>query len=199
MTKPIALIFGYGSLLAPHSINRTIPGFLESNTPLVPVTLAGWKRTWTAVYPNEGELLHADNTAPDGIAYMNVEPDSSDEALGIVFTVDEEGIAALDKREKLYDRVDVTTVATFLTNQIPPHWKSLPILTYSATSPWKPDGAIATVGIRRDYRELIREAGILLDREWKMPGRFERDYECVNERFANFRDVIPPVDARYKK
>lgn len=196
--KNSALIFGYGSLLAPHSINRTIPGFLESDISLIPVTLAGWTRTWTAVYPNNGDLHHEDGTKPDGIAFMNVERAPSDEALGVVFVVDDHGIAALDKREKLYDRIDVTNEARFLTDDIPSQWRSLPILTYSATNPWKPGGSIATVGIRRDYRELIREAGILLDRQWSLESRFERDYESVNNRFADFHDVIPPVDARYR-
>ncbi|WP_135501290.1 gamma-glutamylcyclotransferase family protein [Roseovarius aestuariivivens] len=76
--------FGYGSL-----VNRGTHGFAEAQT----ARLRGWKRMWR-------------KTALREVAYLTAVPDDSTEIDGLIAAVPQGDWAALDLREKAYERRD---------------------------------------------------------------------------------------------
>jgi hypothetical protein len=198
MTKPVALLFGYGSLLSPRSINRTLPGFLDRGQRLIPLIAHNWRRTWNAVMPNTSRLNDGNGFTPRGIAFMNVEPEEGAKALGIVFPVYENDVKALDVREHLYHRAEVTDFKWLADVSADKDLVRLPIITYSADEPWTHESPLKTVGIREDYRHLIRNAGKVLDQQYQLGTCFEEDFEEVNRLHPHFLEVLPPDDSRYE-
>lgn len=107
-------IFGYGSLVSPADVARTLgrrPEFIY------PVTLDGWIREWGIVIENAGarhrSVRLADGTvAPGCIAVLNVRrPATGEEPThpnGVLFEVNEAELRLMDARETHYDRHDVT-------------------------------------------------------------------------------------------
>lgn len=195
--RPAALIFGYGSLLDPRSIARTLPAFPGHGHPLLPALLDGWKRTWTAVLPNWSQDSPPGADRPDSIAYMNVEPEPGAIATGVVFPVTPGEFDALRARESIYTPVDVTDRIRYPAARPARDWNGLPVLTFTAASPWRADGNWGTVAIRADYRELIRRASRALDQKWDLEGLLERDFDAVNAAHPGFHDMPPPPDGRY--
>jgi cation transport regulator ChaC len=101
-------LVGYGSLLSLPSLERTLGRTYTG--PFLPCTVRGWRRTWDAAMPNR--TFHEDRPGgpmtPETILYLNVRPDPWTDLPAIVFVVDQEELEAYDKRESIYDRVDVT-------------------------------------------------------------------------------------------
>jgi cation transport regulator ChaC len=105
-------IFAYGSLVDPRSAAETIGREVE----LTPARLCGWRRRWSQVRDN----LRAEKTfaiepgdeLPPWILGLNIEPDpngaEADGPNGALLEVTESELAALDRRELRYDRVEVT-------------------------------------------------------------------------------------------
>ena len=93
-------VFGYGSLVgAVHG-------------PL-PATLAGWRPAWivgsdTSSHP-EREFRDPEGRPYDGVvAVLGIEPVPGAACPGAVFAVDADALPALDRRERNYERRDVT-------------------------------------------------------------------------------------------
>ncbi len=96
-------VFGYGSLASEH------PG--------CPVAvLRGWRRVWGVAMDNRVDVpgyksyrLRADGSRPAVfVAYVDIEPDPGTAVTGVCMPVDEAALAVLDRRERNYDRIDVT-------------------------------------------------------------------------------------------
>lgn len=85
MTMP--RFFGYGSL-----VNLATHGYADP----APAKLTGWRRTWV-------------QSALRPIAFLSVEPDPDTVIDGITAAVPGGDWSALDAREAVYDRHDVTT------------------------------------------------------------------------------------------
>ena len=80
---PHAYFFGYGSL-----VNRDTHAFDGAH----PARLKGWRRVWRHTLLRE-------------VAYLTVVPDSDCEIDGLIAQVPQDDWAALDERERAYDRV----------------------------------------------------------------------------------------------
>ena len=78
-----AYFFGYGSL-----VNRDTHAFSEAHT----ARLSGWKRIWR-------------HTSLRPVAYLTVVPDPESQIDGLIAAVPGQHWAALDERERAYDRV----------------------------------------------------------------------------------------------
>jgi len=78
-----AYFFGYGSL-----VNRDTHGYDGART----ARLSGWKRVWR-------------HTRLRPVAYLTVVPDAESEIDGLIASVPARDWAALDARERAYDRV----------------------------------------------------------------------------------------------
>ncbi|WP_203996756.1 gamma-glutamylcyclotransferase family protein [Virgisporangium aurantiacum] len=93
-------VFGYGSLVS-------------AVTGPVPATLAGWRPSWnvgsdTSSHP-EREFRDAAGRPYDGVvAVLGIEPSPGGVCPGAVFAVDADALPALDRRERNYERRDVT-------------------------------------------------------------------------------------------
>jgi hypothetical protein len=95
-------VFGYGSLVLDGS------GVLE--------TLPGHRRVWGVATDNirsipgyKMYLDRSDGSRPEVyVAFVDLEPDASSSVRGLVRPVTEPELAQLDRRERNYDRIDVT-------------------------------------------------------------------------------------------
>jgi gamma-glutamylcyclotransferase (GGCT)/AIG2-like uncharacterized protein YtfP len=100
----MALVFGYGSL---------VPGAHR------PAALAGWRRIWGVAMENARDIpgyKHFEDPVtgarPDVfVAFVDVEPAPGAEVNGVLVEVDEAALAALDARERNYERRPVETDA----------------------------------------------------------------------------------------
>ena len=101
-------LFGYGSLLSPESLERTLGR--RYTGPFAVTGLRGWRRTWDIAMPDT--RFHFQDTdgawvVPERILYLNVQPDDSCSINGVIFVVNENELADYDRREWIYDRVAV--------------------------------------------------------------------------------------------
>jgi Gamma-glutamyl cyclotransferase, AIG2-like len=96
-------VFGYGSLAAEHE--------------RCPVArLGGFRRTWGVAMDNSVDVpgyksyrLRCDASRPAVyVAFVDIERDPQGAVTGVLMPVDVDDLAALDHRERNYDRIDVT-------------------------------------------------------------------------------------------
>lgn len=107
-------VFGYGSLVDPSSFSATIGRELKPGVDFFEAEVAGLGRRW-----NYG-VMHVSGSGPgpDGatveytLVALGVVRDSSETVNGVVGWVDHDQLAPLDRRERHYDRVDVTDRTT---------------------------------------------------------------------------------------
>jgi len=101
-------LVGYGSLLSMPSLERTLDRTYTG--PFLPCVVRGWRRTWDSAMPNRTfrEERAGGPMTPQTILYLNVRRDPQTTLSAIVFVVDPEELEEYDKREWIYDRVDVT-------------------------------------------------------------------------------------------
>ena len=85
-----AYFFGYGSL-----VNRDTHHFEDAQT----AQLHGWRRMWRHTRARE-------------VAYLTVVPDASSTIDGLIAAVPDQDWAALDHRERAYDRVNASAQIT---------------------------------------------------------------------------------------
>src|SRR5215471_12648882 len=101
-------LVGYGSLLSLPSLERTLGRAYTG--PFLRCVVRGWRRTWDAAMPNKTFYTETagGRMTPEAILYLNVRRDPASEINGVVFVVNQEELAAYDRRESIYDRVDVS-------------------------------------------------------------------------------------------
>jgi hypothetical protein len=100
----MTLVFGYGSLV---------------DGPVRPAVLPGWRRTWGVAMDNAVDLPGYKHYEVPGtgerpavmVAFLDVSPDPTAEVPGVVLEVSDQEVAALDRRERNYARVEVETSA----------------------------------------------------------------------------------------
>jgi cation transport regulator ChaC len=101
-------IVGYGSLFSRSSLEGTLRRSYDR--PMFECLIPGWRRAWNVVMPNSRffTLNGTTRNYPGGIIYLNVRPDATSVLNGVLFVVTEAEVAALDDREWVYSRVEVT-------------------------------------------------------------------------------------------
>ena len=99
-------VFGYGSLPDPRSGPSVGAGALA--------TLRGWRRAWAVAMDNSRDLpgykhyLGADGGRPDlFVAFLDIRRAAHTHVNGVAFAVSSADLAALDDRERNYERVEV--------------------------------------------------------------------------------------------
>jgi cation transport regulator ChaC len=155
-------VFGYGSLVDPESLGRTLGRVVTPGIDFLSADLAGWGRRWNyGVGHVVGTWRRADGAVIDDgvIVALGVVMAANETANGIVARVSDVEIAALDQRERDYDRVDVTVAVTVNGGALEPDAR---IVTYvprsSAIERYETARDEGRAGIRNTYWGLVDAA-----------------------------------------
>jgi dephospho-CoA kinase len=108
---PSTWVFGYGSLVDPRSLGRTLGRAVRPGADFIEAELGGWGRRWNyGVGHVAGSWQTADGRiVTDGVIIaLGVVSAPDERTNGVIARVSDLELAALDERERDYDRVDVT-------------------------------------------------------------------------------------------
>ncbi len=111
MGDPATWVFGYGSLVDPSSVGRTIGRQVAPGSDLVRAELVGWGRRWNYGVGHIGARWVGDDgveVADGTIVALGVVQSPGERVNGVVVRVFPDDLERLDRRERDYDRVDVT-------------------------------------------------------------------------------------------
>jgi dephospho-CoA kinase len=151
-------VFGYGSLVSPTSLASTIARDVTVGVDVLEAELRGWGRRWNygVSLPCSFEL---DGRRVDGgtVVALGLVRSQHETVNGIVVLVDGLEVERLDRRERDYDRVDVTDEVAIAGSHTLPDGR--PIVTYvprpTAIARYEAARADGTAGVRRTYWELV--------------------------------------------
>lgn len=96
-------VFGYGSLINPVSLGRTL-GRVVDAAELQPAYLQGYQRFWGLIETVFSVAL----AKPVNAVFLDIRPNPTSQCNGVVVHVTDAEFAALLLRERNYDRIDVT-------------------------------------------------------------------------------------------
>lgn len=146
-------VFGYGSLLDPDSIGRTLERSL-SHEEIVPASLADYVRRWNVASDqskvSRGYLDSSGERWLGHIVFLGIERMPGSVVPGGLVAVSDEELGRLDRRERNYDRI---TVEAHLA-----HGSTVETWTYLPSAPAEPPFNPATTVVRADYVELVDQA-----------------------------------------
>ena len=100
-------VFGYGSLMNPASIQRTVAREVPRDT-LIPAILRDYVRKWDLVDWIRFEQDLSGTVVP--AAFLDVAQQPGREVNGILLALSEEELSRMDGREKNYDRVNISSL-----------------------------------------------------------------------------------------
>lgn len=168
-------LLGYGSLLSKASLERTLERPYEPAP--VMCRLRGWRRTWDSLYPNERFFyLHdGERRYPKNILYLNIT--RSDTVLnGVLYVIRGDDLAAFDRREAVYDRIEVQDALIDVEVTGGPVWAYVGRPPFLLTAPVPRDEA----AIRRSYIDIVER------------GLAEHD-AAFRAEYGGSTDVPPPA------
>ncbi len=155
-------VFGYGSLVDPDSLGRTLGRTVTPGADFVAAELSGWGRRWNyGVGHVTGSWQRRDGVVIDDgvIVALGVVASVDESANGIVARVSDIELTALDQRERDYDRVDVTASVSITGAPLEPGAR---IVTYvprpSAIERYETARDRGRAGIRGTYWGLVDAA-----------------------------------------
>jgi cation transport regulator ChaC len=109
-----AWVFGYGSLVSPESFGYTLGRVLVPGVDFFEAEVAGYGRRWNyGVMSTVGESVGADGVSKSWtIVALGLVASPDETVNGVVCWVTGDELPMLDRRERDYDRVDVSDQAT---------------------------------------------------------------------------------------
>jgi dephospho-CoA kinase len=174
-------VFGYGSLVDPASLGRTLERPVTAGVDFLEADLTGWGRRWNyGVGHVSGAWRTSDGRMVDDgvIVALGLIASRTERVNGIVARVSDLELAALDVRERDYDRVTVTDAVT-VSGDVGADDR---IVTYvprpSAVQRYETARDDGRAGIRNTYWGLVDAAFAVLG----------------NERLARYRSSTPDPD-----
>jgi hypothetical protein len=138
-------VIGYGSLIHPDSLRRTVPHIEVDQIRLVRVM--GYRRLFNLA---SMEAWSSAMPLRQSAAVLNVEVDSEAEFGGVAFPVGENALRALDQREYMYKRITGVKCEEFTTGE--PVYRSI---LYSALS-----GEELRLQKKSFYEKSVRPLGL---------------------------------------
>ena len=106
-------VFGYGSLLEPFSLLRTVPGVNTEHC--LPAECQGFRRDFGVAFPNDGSepdkaYFTNDGIRPPRILFCDIQLSRNSQTVnGILVPVNSAELDALTARELRYSQIDVTS------------------------------------------------------------------------------------------
>jgi dephospho-CoA kinase len=103
-------VFGYGSLVAPASMARTIRREVKPHDGWLAAHLHGFGRRWNYGSPHQRGDWHGPHGRVDAgvVVCLGLEAATDEHCNGVVIRVSDDELAALDWRERDYHRTEVT-------------------------------------------------------------------------------------------
>lgn len=163
-------VFGYGSLVSPASLATTI-GRVVDPPDVAVATLSGFGRRWNYGAKHvRAEWTHEGVAVSDGVMVaLGLESSPAESCNGVLVRVTEDDLRRLDRRERDYDRTDVTERVT-VTEPVAGIATASPtgvrFVTYvprrSAVDRYEIARDVGRAAIRQSYWDLVREAFTVL-------------------------------------
>jgi dephospho-CoA kinase len=159
-------VFGYGSLVSPVSLATTI-GRVVDPVDVAVATLAGFGRRWNYGAKHvRAQWTHDGVDVSDGVMVaLGLEASPAETCNGVLVRVTEDDLVRLDRRERDYDRTDVTdqiTVGDPVTGIATASPKGARFVTYvprsSAVERYLAARDAQRAAIRQSYWDLVRDA-----------------------------------------
>jgi cation transport regulator ChaC len=156
-------VFGYGSLVSPQSFGETLGRTLRFGTDVFAAELTGFGRRW-----NYG-VMHVTGRRRDQhgadvehtLVALGIVPAAGESVNGVVGWVSDDELRALDRRERHYDRVDVTA-SVVVEHDAGAGRRWAPIMVYvprtEAIEHYEASRRRGTAAIERRYWDLVDSA-----------------------------------------
>ena len=151
-------IFAYGSLVSPRSLASTIGRELDPATEMRIAHVSGYGRRWNYGSMNmRGDWRHDDVEVREGVVIsLGLEAAPTEVCNGVIVHITSDELAALDWRERDYERTDVSDL-TAIDGRI-----DGPVHAYvprpSAVERYEAARDAGRAAIRQTYWHLVREA-----------------------------------------
>lgn len=189
-------IVSYGSLISLPSMEQTLGH--KYNGPAHEIHLRGWERVWTCVRPfNDPQAIAAGAPKIDahflrdgervpiiGAAELNIYPKKRGRINGVLYLITDEELLSLDKRERGYQRVDVTDrIEEF-------RFRGGKIYVYEGL-PGSPVAASADKGtyvLVKEFRDLVTRACDLRGEEFR--DEFDRSTKPCEFPVLPYKDIV---------
>lgn len=153
-------VFGYGSLVAVESLAATI-GRRLADSERRPAHLTGYGRRW-----NYGSLHLRGDWTHDGVEVrrglvvsLGLAPAADERCNGVIVRVADDDLALLDRRERDYERTDVTELIALDGSDDPVGGR---VVTYvprpSAIARYEEARDARRAAVRREYWDLVHRA-----------------------------------------
>lgn len=153
-------MFGYGSLVSHHSFGHTLGRELQPGIDFFEAEIAGYGRRWNYGTSSMFTAPLHEGAEPQQWMFvaLGVAAAADETTNGVVGWVRESELAELDRREREYDRVDVTHLAT-LDPSAHEFVGDAPIVTYVPRSEpvvaYETAKANGTAAITKRYWDLV--------------------------------------------
>lgn len=152
-------VFGYGSLVSPASMARTIKRVAEPGVDFHEAELSGYGRRWNygVGHIEASWELDDGSLVDDGvIVALGLVEAPGETVNGVIASLTADELADLDHRERDYDRIDATDIVTTAADTTDPIYVYVP--RRSAIERYETARDAGTAGVRRTYWDLVDAA-----------------------------------------
>lgn len=157
-----AWVFGYGSLVSPTSLGSTLGRTPTRGVDFIAAECDGWERRWNYGHPMTGSVYSgSDVDQIDTVIALGIAEVAGACMNGVIARVDDAELERLDRRERNYDRVDVTGGVRLLED-----------------GPWVPSERVITYVPRQSALDIYTDA-----RDRDRAGIEIRYWDLVNNAF----------------
>ena len=155
-----AWVFGYGSLASPASLARTIGRTVTSVDERLVAEVTGFGRRWNYGSMHlRGSWVHEGRSVSDGVVVsLGLVEADAEVCNGVIVWVTDDELAALDWRERDYERTDITERVGLERDVV----LGAPVVTYvprpSAVERYEVARDAGRAAVRVSYWDLVTEA-----------------------------------------
>lgn len=153
-------VFGYGSLASPASLGRTLGRDVSLGDDAFPAVLDGFARRWNYGSPRDPFSWDVDGHRTDAgvLIFLGIVAAAGDRTNGVVAEVSDDELGALDRRERDYDRVEVTRAVAWRNGSAAAHRVVTYVPRPSSLDRYERARDERRAAVRRAYWDLCHEA-----------------------------------------